>query len=218
MDTPGIGAVEILFKILPGLVAAAVFHSVTPFPKRDVFDRIVNALIFTAIGAMIVSLVRLVLSLCGFSAEWPDGAVLWVGVVGATSFSLILAYSLNNDLIHDLLRSIGFTKRVALPSPWYSAHSRYENFVTITLKDSRRLTGWPKEWPDSPDSGHYILTDVAWINEDESLTELNGVLAFILDASDVEHVEFMKDIDLESKDSTIVEMDTVNTQEDEVLE
>lgn len=218
MDTAGISAVEILFKILPGLVAAAVFHSVTPFPKRDVFDRIVNALIFTAIGAMIVSLVRLVLSLCGFPREWPEGAVLWVGVVGATCFSLVLAYCLNNDLIHDLLRSIGFTKRVALPSPWYSAHSRYENFVTLTLKDSRRITGWPKEWPDSPDSGHYILTDVAWINEDESLTELSGVLAFILDAADVEHVEFMKDIDLECKYPTAVEKSIENAQKDEALE
>lgn len=39
--------VDLLTFLLPGFVAAAVFYSLTPFPRRDPFERTVQALIFT---------------------------------------------------------------------------------------------------------------------------------------------------------------------------
>jgi len=46
-------AVAILAFLLPGFVAAAIFYSLTSYPRPGAFERIVSALIFTAIGQAI---------------------------------------------------------------------------------------------------------------------------------------------------------------------
>ena len=42
--------VGVLSFLLPGFVAAAIFYSLTSYPKPSPFDRVVQALIFTVIG------------------------------------------------------------------------------------------------------------------------------------------------------------------------
>ena len=45
--------VGVLSFLLPGFVAAAIFYSLTSYPKPSPFDRVVQALIFTVIGKAI---------------------------------------------------------------------------------------------------------------------------------------------------------------------
>ena len=57
MDWASSEIVGILTFLLPGFIAAEVFHSLTSHPKPGVFDRIVRALIFTLIGQAITELI-----------------------------------------------------------------------------------------------------------------------------------------------------------------
>lgn len=190
--------IDLFFALLPGLLAATVFHSVTPYPKRDIFDRIVNALIFTAVGQMFVGVSKPIALMIGkyFSLGiWNENTELWHTSAGATICAILLAYSLNNDLVHKSLRFFKITKRVSYPSQWYSAHSNFENYITIELRNGRRILAWPQEWPDSPDNGHYVLTNASWVLDNGEQIPLPDIRAMMIDTSEVERVEFMIDID-----------------------
>lgn len=196
MDKIDQALIDLLYKLLPGLMAAAVFHSITPYPKRDIFDRVVNALIFTAIGQMGVSVVRPMLLWIGANlfalGEWSPESALWISTVVAVLGAVVLAVVLNTDWLHEALRNFGITKRVALPDPWYSAHTKKERYVTIALKDGRRIFGWPKEWPDNPKSGHYVLTESAWVLNDGIELRQYDVEATLIDVQHIERVDFMR--------------------------
>ena len=76
----------VLVFLLPGFVAASVFHSLTSHPKLSAFDRTIEALIFTLV-AQALTLVTL-LSFIERSQEWPMDwqFVLSVGVAAAIGF------------------------------------------------------------------------------------------------------------------------------------
>ena len=45
--------VSILVFLLPGFVAAAVFYSLTSYPKPNEFGQVIQALVFTMVGQSI---------------------------------------------------------------------------------------------------------------------------------------------------------------------
>ncbi len=196
MDGLELDLVGLLYKLLPGLVAASVFHSITPYPRRDVFDRVANALVFTAIGQILMSLFRPVAISIGtnwFSmGPWTEETSLFAATLFAVFFCILLAFLLNTDRLHKILRERNITKRVSLPSQWYSAFTHYERYVVLILKNGNRLFGWPKEWPDSPDSGHFIIIEPAWLLDDGSQVEVQDIEIVLIASSDVESVEFMR--------------------------
>lgn len=89
---------SVLVFLLPGFVAASVFHSLTSHPKPSAFDRTIEALIFTLV-AQALTLVTLLLFI-ERSQEWPMDwqFVLSVGVAAAIGF--IAAVVSNHDLVH----------------------------------------------------------------------------------------------------------------------
>jgi hypothetical protein len=68
MELPSSDLLDLFMKLLPGFLAAAAFHALTPYPKRDVFERVVAALIFTLFAQLVVAAVR---SIC-----------IWIGTSG----------------------------------------------------------------------------------------------------------------------------------------
>lgn len=196
MDGLELELVDLLYKLLPGLIAASVFHSITPFPRRDIFDRVVNALVFTGVGQVLMAIVRSVALWVGANlfliGTWTDDVALAVAIACAVLFAVVLAFLLNTDRVHRLLRWAGITKRVSLPSQWYSAFTQYERYIVLILKDENRLFGWPKEWPDSPNSGHFMIAEPAWLLDDGSQVELLDIEIILIASSDVESVEFMR--------------------------
>jgi hypothetical protein len=194
IDLPSL--VEILRAFLPGLLAATVFHAMTPYPKRDVFDRVVAAAIFTMVVQIIVWPVQHVLlwfgSIVFVLGEWSSEAALaWgagLGVVVGGGWSVLI----NRGLTHKWPHRWGFTKKSALPSQWFLAFSEYERYVTLHLVDGRRVMGYPAHWPDEPDRGHFVLHDFRWLLDNGAEVELPNVEAFLLDAKSVTWVEFLR--------------------------
>ena len=123
---------------------------------------------------------------------WDSVAESLASFVIAIILGTFLAAMTNADKLHKLLRLIKLTSRTSHPSEWYAVLVEKVTYVVLHLKDGRRLLGWPKEWPVQPDHGQFYIMEPSWIlesGEESLLPELDGIL---INAIDVQWVEFMK--------------------------
>ena len=190
--------------LLPGFVAGAIYHALTSHPKPSAFERVIQALIFTAIIQAIVtplpSSVRVTEVALGAGVTWDP---LWSTGL-AVIVALIVVVVVNNDIAHGSLRWIarqirrlpgmkGFviTRENSYATEWYSTFSRYDGCcVVLHLTGNRRLYGWPDEWPSDPSRGHLRVTQAEWLT-DEGAQPLPGVSGILVPVGDVEMVEFV---------------------------
>ena len=181
--------VSVLVFLLPGFVAASVFHSLTSHPEPGIFDRFIQALVFTVIVNAIIVGISLFENIT-LDESWIPVLAVLISVM----LALMTVYWSNNDTMHGILRRLGITKETSYPSEWYSTFWRLNDcYVVLHLKGERRLYGWPEEWPSQPDRGHFRISDGEWLVKDEngkiSTTEVSTIL---IPANDVEMVEFIK--------------------------
>lgn len=111
----------------------------------------------------------------------------------ATLLGTIAAGLANTNKLHDAVPD-WITKRTSFPSEWFSAFQRTKAFVYLHLRDGRRIWGWPEEWPDHPDSGHFVLMQPEWVLDDNQRIPLVITERMLIPAGDVEFVEFEKDL------------------------
>lgn len=151
----------LVFMLLPGFLAAGIFYTLTAHPKLSEFERLIQALIFTAIlRVLTIGVERPALYLgrhLGEWGKWDGDAELASSVVLAIPVGAFFAWMANSDLFHQFMRSIGLTTRTSYPSEWYGTFAREKRWVILHLKDGRRLYGWPEEWPDQPDRGQFVI-------------------------------------------------------------
>ena len=198
--------VNVLVFLLPGFVAASVFHSLTSHPEPGTFDRLIQALVFTVIVNAIIAGIFLVTNIT--LEERVTNITLeksWIPVL-AVLISVMLALMTvcwsNNDTMHRILRRLGITKETSYPSEWYSTFWRLNDcYVVLHLKGERRLYGWPEEWPSQSDRGHFRISEGEWLVKDAKKDDKNDgvsateVSAILIPANDVEMVEFIKSVD-----------------------
>ena len=196
MDWTAEHILRLLYELLPGFLAAWVFYSLTAHPKPSSFERIVQALVFTIIVRAVMIGTRLLLQFAGVLTDagtWTQDVQLTWSVITALAVGLLVATSVNKDWFHGCLRRIRLTSRTSYPSEWYSGFTRSKrHYVVLHLTGERRLYGWPEEWPDSPDRGHFLIMQAKWLLDDGKTRELDGVERLAIPAVDVEIVEFLK--------------------------
>ena len=183
--------VGILTFLLPGFVAAAVFHSLTSHPKPDAFDRVVQALIFTVIGNAITTVFVSWANSPSENDQWIKPWEPLLSILVAVALALLASHASNRDSVHGILRRLRITRETSYPSEWYSAFSRHDDcYVVLHLKGQRRLYGWPEEWPSHPEQGHFRISEGEWLDEGKRIPA-TGVSAVLIPASEVEMVEFL---------------------------
>ena len=179
-------AVGILAFLLPGFVAAAIFYALTSYPRPGAFDRVVVALIFTAIGQTIVEY--------GFPAsaeagEWKPLASIVVAVALGLGASVLS----NADILHAPLRWLRITRETSYPSEWYSTFARLGDgrYIVLHLRGERRLYGYAEEWPGDPKEGHFRIAEPEWLGADGERIPATSVSAILIPAAEVTMVEFL---------------------------
>lgn len=198
MAWPSSEVIDVLVFLLPGFVAASIFYSLTSHPKPVAFDRVIQALVFTVIVQVTVTVISIVTNV-----TWKEDLTPVISVLIAVVLALITVYWSNNDLIHRILRRLNVTKETSYPSQWYSTFWRLEGcYVVLHLKGERRLYGWPEEWPSQTDRGHCRISEGEWLtdnnkNDGKSAPEISAIL---IPAIDVEMVEFVEGIHEKSKE------------------
>ena len=203
MDLPSSEIVKVIYALLPGFLTAWVFYGLTAHPKAGTFERVVQALIFTGIVQAIVLVIRGVMLFLGQHIYalgfWTDDRAFVVSIVVAMLLGHVVALFANKDWYHRFLREHhwfervgGITTRTSFPSEWFSAFNRDKRYVVLHLKGERRLYGWPYEWPDHPDSGHFVIVEPEWVLDDNSRAAVEKVERMIISVKDVEMVECLK--------------------------
>jgi len=189
--------ISVLTYLLPGFVAAWVLYGLTAFPKPSQFERIIQALIFTIIIQGIVNLIKIISLQIGSNlfciGRWTSDINLVLSVFVAIIMGLVFTYYANNDKFHSLLRKFKITQLTSFPSEWYGSFCKNKTFIVLHLNDGRRLYGWPVEWPNQPNNGHFSIAMAEWLTDNPNETiKLDMVKNILIDASDVKFVEFMK--------------------------
>ncbi len=187
--------ISILQFLLPGFVAAWIFYSLTSYPKPSQFERVVQALIFTLFIQALVSIAKYVLLTIGGYwniGSWTESSSLIVSIIIAIAFGVVFSYFANNDKIHKYLRDKEITRETSFPSEWFGSFLNNVTFVVLHFNDERRLYGWPIEWPSEPKSGHFVIADPSWIEEDGEEKRITGVNNILVDVKDVKWVEFLE--------------------------
>jgi ABC-type multidrug transport system fused ATPase/permease subunit len=185
----------LLQYLLPGFIAAWVFYSFTSYPKPSQFERVVEALIFTIIIQAVLFLLKVILIFAGHLytfGVWNEVSQIVWSVCFAILMGLVLSYFSNNDKLHKFFRSIRITQQTSYASEWFHAFKENVTYVVLHFEDGRRIYGWPLEWPDKPNSGHFLITDASWLDAEGKEIPMAGVDKILVDAKQVRWVEFMK--------------------------
>lgn len=215
MDGLSLEVVDAVIRLLPGFIAAWCFYSLTAHPRPSPFERVIQALIFTVIIKSIVTLLRFALEAAGqflqFGAWSNDVELVW-SVVLALMLGLLFARLCNHNSVHEWLRrwewwtqkrqnsrlkwlfpfEWHWTSRTSYPSEWFSVFTREKRHVILHLNGGRRIYGWPEEWPDQSDRGHFVILAPSWLLDSGQSAALHATEKVLIPVVDVEMVEFMK--------------------------
>ena len=190
---------SILKYLLPGFLTAWIYYAFTATPKPSQFERIIQALIFTIfIQGMVFCLRPLLLEAGKIKSfgHWNESTKLIWSYISSVALGFLFSIFANNDKLHALLRLFRITKQTSYHCEWYGAfHDREGCRVVLNLTDGRRIFGYPIEWPSEPSKGHFVLTEAAWIEEKNGVSEyvdMPQVDAMLFKVSDIQWVEFLK--------------------------
>lgn len=188
-------SVALFSYLLPGFLSAWVLYGLTSDPKPSQFERVIQALIFTFAVHALLPFTEAFLLFVGRSVgsfrPWDAAAINVTKAAIALLLGFLLAWYTNTDGIHRWLRERGITTRTSYPSEWFGIFSNVVTYVVLHFNDGRRLYGWPKEWPNEADKGHFFIMQACWIGDDGQQTELPDVHGLLIPVKEVKWVEFV---------------------------
>ena len=180
---------------MPEFLTAWVVYGLTTYTKPPQFERVVQALIYSFLVNGVVAAIEPALLLAGRFVRigtWDKASELVASTFIALLLGLVLSYYMRNDGFFKVARRLGLTSRTPFPTEWYGAFATKPRYVVLHLSGSRRLSGYPVEWPTEPTVGHFRLTGAAWIDDENTETPLDGDESILIEAKQVEMVEFLK--------------------------
>lgn len=184
--------------LLPGFVAAWVFYGLTPQPKGDNFERTVQAFVYLAFIRLFLVPTEWALTSVKppelIIGPWTENVEFGWSMFYAILLGLVFSTLANNDRLHELLRGRGLTKKTSFPTEWSSVFNRDDRIVVLHLKDDQRIMGVNIEFPDDPNSGHFVLGNAKWLCDDgNNDIDLVVVKHTLINVVDVKYVHTMKD-------------------------
>lgn len=215
MELASSDVLAVLNYLLPGLVATWTFRRLTPHDKPRDLEALIEALLFTAAVQPMVLLTQWLALRIGQAwtlGSWTENTAFVTSVILGLVTGFIVGVAANKDWVHRGLRKLRVTKQTSYSSEWYRNLFCEERFVLLTLKNGERILGWPEEFPNSPDNGHFKLTLASWIPADKEpprkLTNASSILIAATDVRYLELMKFQKEIDDEQKSATSAEPST----------
>ena len=190
--------VNLLLLLMPGLLSSSIYNLLRRKEELSTLDKIIEALIFSFLIYISLNLTYGWEPLA--QAKKIDNEILYTFSPDTGLILLTLLYSVvlpiiwgsivHYDLHMKLFRKAKITDRTSRDTVWDDVFTNEKRFITIHLKDERRIAGWPLYYSTNKDDGFLYLSQAAWINEknEEIETESHG---FLISREMVELIEFM---------------------------
>lgn len=189
----------LLTQLMPGFLTAWVVYGLTTYTKPGQFERVVQALIYSFIVNAVVAALESCFLFAGkywLLGTWGKQSELIASSIVAMVLGVVMSYFMTNDSFFAVARKIKLTSRTPYPSEWYGAFAtKPPRYVVLHLAGARRISGYPLEWPSEPNVGHFRLTDAAWLQDDNSEVALTSDQSILIEAKQVEMVEFLKTVE-----------------------
>ena len=206
--------IGIIYQLLPGFIVAWIVYGLTSYLKPSSFERIVQALIFTVLVRALLILFKMSIFAVGnkysLGAWSNDLELVWSIIIAITS-GIFITWCVNNDFplflfrsgaktkchkcfkwLNSLLSKINLTNKTLHPTEWFSAFSTDSRYIVLHLTGERRLRGWPEQYPDDPQNGHFLISEAIWLLDDGSSAPLYNVKHVLIPSTEVERIEFLK--------------------------
>lgn len=215
MESISAEIVGVIYQLLPGFIVAWIIYGLTAYLKPSSFERIVQALIFTVFVRTFMLIFKSIAIFTGKNivsfGTWNNEVEFVCSILIAITIGLFFTWCVNNDFplflfrtggeercnnkfkwLHNILSKIKLTDKTLHPTEWYSAFNSEPRFVVLHLTGERRLYGSPKQYPDDPRNGHFLIEDPEWLLDDGSSAPLFTVKQMLIPATDVQQIEFIK--------------------------
>ncbi len=192
--------INLLMLLIPGLISSSIYGGLRrkESSNSSSFERIVESLIFSFLVYIAVNL----------SYSWEplaqaikngdevtyklsnDKVLILLTFSYALLIPVVLGAVAHYDFHMKALRGLKLTDRTSRDTAWDDVFINEKRFITLHLKDERRLTGWPLYYSNNPDEGFIYLSQVAWIDEENNYIESksHGIL---ISKENIDLIEFM---------------------------
>jgi hypothetical protein len=199
-------ALNILLLLLPGFLSGQVLYSFFRVEEVAVSKRILDALLFSFVIYLSISVFVVWEPLA--QVKSVDGSLVYLfssnsnliwGSLGSVVFvPMLIGFFYFNDHIHTLLRKLKITTKTSRANTWNDAFLTQNRHIVVTLKDGRRVRGYPTMFSTDPNEGFIYLFNPAWINDakasegDSDYIESN-CHGFLLNRENIDLIEFTLD-------------------------
>jgi hypothetical protein len=184
-------SIKLLSLLIPGFITSYFSAFLTASRRKESeLDKIVKAFIWTVIINIIVTVLDNSIKPT-IPFQEPLRTIIAVGI--ALLLAIILSLLYKNDIIHKFFRFLRITDQTAYPSEWFGTFTETKDYIILNLRDSRRLMGWPLEWPNDPKNGYFILKDASWLIPDgkgQQQEQKSDDDKFMIGTEDIQSIEF----------------------------
>ncbi len=196
-------ALNILLLLLPGFLSGQIFYSFFTPEEISVSRRILDAILFTFVIYLLVSLfvlweplVQVASNQGSLSYHFSENSkIIWLSLVVVILVPIVIGFFYFNDHIHGLLRKLKITTKTSRANTWNDTFQTQNRYVVVTLKDGRRIRGYPTMFSTNPEEGLVYLYNPAWVNDDKDDDDApdyfeSNCHGFLLDRENIDLVEF----------------------------
>lgn len=187
--------IPILIFLLPGFLTGKMLDLLVVAKQKDVFDRIVQAFVFTFINLLCFSVVRWLLE--SFSPLTFDRVQfftvgnLLITIFCAVGIALACSYEVRNERLINWLREKRITKKGYKPSTWLETFENEEKYVVVHLNDGRRVYGWPSYYSDEPNERAIYLVNASWLDDQNNFMNSSPISILLDEKTGIQFVEFL---------------------------
>lgn len=204
---------NVLLFLSPGFLWQSILETMVLRRSREISEKIIESLIFSLILYSISSLIfnkmpaKLVSVIVDNNTtnqvSFDSGKMVLV-VILAIVFPILMSYIINNDYHGRLFRFLTVTSRTFRSNIWLDVIKDNQAYVIVNLNNGRRISGWIKNYSNTPEEGRLFLQNPAWVIDDEEKnqkyleTGLHGI--FIINPGTIDYIEFHHPTKKENKD------------------
>jgi hypothetical protein len=187
--------VPILFFLLPGFLTAKMLELLVIAKPKDVFDRVVQAFVFTFVNLVCFTFARWCIEKMfnvNFDhVEFFTAKNLLLMAACAAVIAVVCSYEMKNEHVLNLLRKVNVTKKTYKSCTWVETFDHAEKFVVVHLKDGRRIYGWPRFYSDDPTERAIFLEAASWLGDKNELLNTPRISILLDVNSGIQLIEFL---------------------------
>jgi len=207
MPTFSLEAARLMVFLIPGFVILWTGDLFTVGKTRSLVEKTISALIFTFFNwvffwTLVGSFPSL--GLLGVNVQPPPSGLasqLWLEFQGQGGFGLLITSLLlglvlgviqSKEWDYRLLRWLGLTYRAGHTDVWLQTFTDIRGkWLVVHLEDGSRYMGWAWYYSDQPAVHELFLADASRIEDDGSMTNVDGPGILLTSKSGIGHVEFL---------------------------